>query len=184
MKMRLGPVGPRGLMLLAAVGVVGLVLAAHGWAHRATGGPLGSLGGAPASAPASPAATSGTSDATTPPPAGPSAPGGAATHASAPGPLLTSQPFAQYSFVIWPGAQSTAAKTALTGLSFSVRQQPAGLSITAAVNGQKAGPAQFYPKGARVYVVEATMGDDSGNADYNVGDDGIVVTDASGRIVP
>jgi hypothetical protein len=51
------------------------------------------------------------------------------------------------------------------------------------MNGQQAGPARFYPNGARVYVLEATMGDDSGNADYNVGDDGIVVTDAQGRIV-
>jgi hypothetical protein len=27
------------------------------------------------------------------------------------------------------------------------------------------------------------MGDDSGSSDYNLGDDGIVVTDAHGRIV-
>jgi hypothetical protein len=37
--------------------------------------------------------------------------------------------------------------------------------------------------GARVYVVEASLGDDSGNADYNLGDDGLVVTNAQGRIV-
>jgi hypothetical protein len=41
----------------------------------------------------------------------------------------------------------------------------------------------LYPLGARVYVVEASLGDDSGNSDYNLGDDGIIVTDAHGRIV-
>jgi hypothetical protein len=103
--------------------------------------------------------------------------------ASSPGPLLTSQPFAQYAFVIWPGTPSGAAKAALTGLSVSVRHQATGLSVTASVNGQQPGAPHFYPSGARVYVVEAAMGDDSGSSDYNLGDDGIVVTDAQGRIV-
>jgi hypothetical protein len=34
-----------------------------------------------------------------------------------------------------------------------------------------------------VYVIEASMGDEAGSADYNLGDDGLVVTDAHGRIV-
>jgi hypothetical protein len=56
------------------------------------------------------------------------------------------------------------------------------LSVVAGVNGQP-GSGHFYPGGARVYVVEAALGDDSGNTDYNLGDDGVVVTDAQGRIV-
>jgi hypothetical protein len=32
-------------------------------------------------------------------------------------------------------------------------------------------------------VIEASLGDDSGTGDYNLGDDGIVVTDAHGRII-
>ena len=107
----------------------------------------------------------------------------AGTPASSPGPLLKSQAFAQYAFGIWPGTPSGAAKAALAGLSVSVRRHGAGLSISAAVNGQQPGAAHFYPGGARVYVVEAAMGDDSGNSDYNLGDDGIVVTDSQGRIV-
>jgi hypothetical protein len=35
----------------------------------------------------------------------------------------------------------------------------------------------------RVYVIEASVGDDSGNFDYNLGDDGVVVTDGRGRII-
>jgi hypothetical protein len=34
-----------------------------------------------------------------------------------------------------------------------------------------------------VYVVEASLGDDSGNTDYNLGDDALVVTDAKGGII-
>jgi len=34
-----------------------------------------------------------------------------------------------------------------------------------------------------VYVVEASMGDEAGSSDYNLGDDGVVVTDAHGRIL-
>jgi hypothetical protein len=30
---------------------------------------------------------------------------------------------------------------------------------------------------------QATLGEDSGSTDYNLGDDGLVVTDARGRIV-
>jgi hypothetical protein len=68
-------------------------------------------------------------------------------------------------------------------LSVSVHRRGAGISVAAGVNGQPTGAARFYPLGARVYVVEAAVGDDSGNSDYNLGDDGLVVTDAHGRIV-
>jgi hypothetical protein len=55
--------------------------------------------------------------------------------------------------------------------------------VTAGVAGEPTQPARFYPTGTAVYVVEAAMGDDSGNADYNLGDDGLVVTDSQGRIL-
>jgi hypothetical protein len=71
----------------------------------------------------------------------------------------------------------------MTGLSISVRRQGSGISVTAGVTGQPQATPHVYPVGARVYVVETTLGDDSGNTDYNLGDDGLVVTDAQGRIV-
>ena len=58
-----------------------------------------------------------------------------------------------------------------------------GLSVVAGVVGQPHPAAHFYPGGARVYVIEASMGDDSGNSDYNLGDDGLAVTDSKGRII-
>ena len=64
-----------------------------------------------------------------------------------------------------------------------MRKRGSGIMVTAGVAGQPTPPAKFYPTGARVYVIEAAMGDDSGNSDYNLGDDGLAVTDSQGRIL-
>jgi hypothetical protein len=63
-----------------------------------------------------------------------------------------------------------------------VQRSGQGVTVTAGVTGQPTPSPKFYPNGAKVYVVETSMGDDS-NSDYNLGDDGLVVTDSSGRIV-
>jgi hypothetical protein len=175
------PVGPLGITLLAVTAVTGVVLGVHGWSGRhaaLTPGALAGGGSSPAATagpaghsrsagPSAPAATPGTSGASPP---------------ASPGPLLSSQSYAQYSFRVWPGTPDTAAQAALTGLSVKVRRQGSGISVTAGVIGQPASAPTFYPHGAVVYVVEASLGDDSGNSDYSLGDDGLVVTDAQGRI--
>jgi len=71
----------------------------------------------------------------------------------------------------------------MTGLSIAVHRTGSGISVAAGVNSQRQTPARSYVGGARVYVVEASLGDEAGNSDYNLGDDGVVVTDAHGRIV-
>lgn len=175
-------VGPRGLALLAVTAVAGIVLAVHGWSVRYAGLAPGSLARTstqpPAGATSTPSARAGGSSA-------PSATPGPSSTATAgrPGPLLRSQSFASYSYQVWPGAPSSAARAALTGLSVSVHRRGSGISVTAGVNGQSPAAARLYPLGARVYVVEATLGDDSGGSDYNLGDDGLVVTSVQGRIV-
>ena len=116
-----------------------------------------------------------TARASTAPAATPSASGNA-------GPLLSSEPFAQFAYLVWPGTQSAAAQQAMSGLTISVSRRAGGLSVRAGVTGQPLPSAQFYPNGARVYVIESSLGDDSTNIDYNLGDDGLVVTDAQGRI--
>jgi len=68
-------------------------------------------------------------------------------------------------------------------LAITVRRHGSGITVTAGVAGQPPTPARTYPTGTAVYVIEATMGDDSGNSDYNLGDDGLIVTDAQGRIL-
>jgi hypothetical protein len=180
--MRLGgaPIGRWGIALLAVTAIAGLVLAWHGWTGRsaavapslagraASSGPARGTPGAaasPASAPASPVASPGP------------------TASAKAGPLLSSEPYASVTYQVWPGQLSAAARQALTGLKVAVHQHGPGLLVTAGVIGQPPAAPHLYMGGARVYVVEASLGDDSGNADYNLGDDGLVVTNAHGRIV-
>ena len=146
MSWRFGPVGPRGLTVLAVTALVGALLAYHGWASYHGAAAPGSLGRGVAAA--APARTG-----TAPPSKAPARPkrsataGPAATPSSAggsPGPLLTAQSYAPYSFQVWPGPVSAAAKAALTGLSVTVHPQDGGLSVTAGVNGQPAGPPRVY----------------------------------------
>ncbi len=164
--MRLGveSVGRWGLALLAATGVVGMVLAIHGWSVRDAGLPRTPVGSGQ-----SPAIRSST------PRIGPTP----NSHRQ----LLSAQPYANVSFQVWPGNPSAAAKAALTGLKVVVTRHGSDLMVSAGIYGQPAPAARRYAGGARVYVVESTLGDDSGNSDYNLGDDAVIVTDASGGIV-
>ena len=175
-------VGPRAAGLLAVTAVAGVVLALHGWSGRHSGlapGGLATSGGP--SAGASPSAPTGpASSARAAPAPSPSR----ASSSARPGPQLSSEPYASYSYLVWPGTPSAAAQAALAGLSVLVHRDGAGISVTAGVIGQPPAAPRFYPRGARVYVVEAALGDDSGSSDYNLGDDGLVVTDTQQRILP
>lgn len=182
MKSRLGSVGPRGMAVLAVAGLVGVLLAVHGWSARGSSAALGSIGGTGQVSASSSASTSQGSPSSSPGPTAGSTPSSGAS-AATPGPLLSSQSFASYAFLVWPGTPNQASRAALTGLSVTVHRKGTGISVAAGVNGQTAAAPQYYPAGARVYVVEASLGDESGNTDYNLGDDGIIVTDAHGRIV-
>jgi hypothetical protein len=179
-------IGARGMMLLAVTGVAGIVLAVHGWSgrHHGTGPGLGPAAGGPVASASTPATGSPTQGSPTQGPTtqGPSA-SAAPTPAPTPGPKLSAQSYASYSFRVWPAPENAAAKSAATGLAITVRRHGAGIMVTAAVAGQPPTPAKLYPTGTAVYVIEATMGDDSGNTDYNLGDDGLIVTDAQGRIL-
>jgi hypothetical protein len=182
--MRLGgeSVGRWGLSLLAVAGVLGVILAIHGWAGRGSGAvPVTAPAGSSSAGSSAAGASSGASATPSAHAATPAS--ASASPSSSTGPLLSTQPYASYAFQVWPGTLSSVAKQALTGLTVSVRQQSAGLSVTAGVVGQASASPHVYRTGARVYVVEASMGDDSGNSDYNIGDDGLVVTDSTGRIV-
>src|SRR5215469_11384081 len=156
----------RGVTVLALAGVTGIVLAVHGWSgrHHWAGPGLGPAATGPAAAARS-----------TPPAQGPAAhasqgpAAGPAVHTPTPGPKLSAQSYAAYSFRVWPGPEASAAKAAATGLAITVRRHGSGITVTAGVAGQPPTPARTYPTGTAVYVIEATMGDDSGNSDYNLG---------------
>jgi hypothetical protein len=166
-RVNLGRVGWRGLALLAATGAAGLILGLHGWSARSTGLPAGSLASGSPQAAAPPASAA---------PHASSSPSQPASRRH--GPLLGSEPYAKAAYQVWPGPMSAAARLALTGLKVSVHRRGSGISVTAGVIGQASPAPRLYSQGARVYVVETSMGDDSGNTDYNLGDDGLVVTTA------
>ena len=166
--------GPRGFALLSLAAVAGVALGVHGWSARHVPAALGSVGTGPATAGPTASATAG-------PAAGPS--GSSSSPSSGPGPLLSSQSYAQYAFQVWPGTLSRAGQAAEIGLAITIRRTATGLKVSAGANGQPAGAPHLYPAGARVYVIEASLGDDSGTSDYNLGDDGLVVTDAQGKII-
>lgn len=183
--MRLGgePVGRWGIALLAVTGIAGAILAAHGWAGRGAAATPALAGGPgkPSVASTPPASSPASGN---PSPAGPHATASpSASSRPGAGPLLSSEPYARAAFLVWPGQPDAAARQALTGLTIKVRRQGTGLAVTAGVTGQPTGASHVYRNGARVYVVEASLGDDSGNSDYSLGDDGLVVTDRQGRIV-
>ena len=173
------PVGIRGALVLAAAGIAGVVLALNGWSARHVG--LAAATGGLSSGASSPAASAAASPAPSAAP-GTARPSPAAPSASA-GPLLSSEPYASYAFPVWPGTPSAEARQAETGLKISVSRLKGGISVTAGVNGQPTPAAHTYANGTKVYVVESSLGDDSGGSDYNLGDDGLVVTNAQGRIV-
>ncbi|HLX49695.1 MAG TPA: hypothetical protein VKS82_15305 [Streptosporangiaceae bacterium] len=173
-------VGPRGLLVLGIAGLAGIALAVHGWSVRHAVIAPGSLaGGSPSAAASSPGHGGSSAPGPTASTGGPASPGATAS----PGPLLRSQSFASYSFLVWPGNPDAAAKAAMTGLSISVHRSGSGLSVAAGVTGQPPQAPHVYQGGAKVYVIEASLGDDANNSDYNLGDDGLVVTDSAGRII-
>jgi hypothetical protein len=100
------------------------------------------------------------------------------------GPPLSSTPYAPYAFRVYPGPRSAATRQALAG--FQVRVTPEGtrfkLTVLLVGSGQRA-VSKTYPVGDRVYFIEASLGDDAGSSELNLGDDGILVTNPQGRIV-
>jgi hypothetical protein len=188
-----GQVGPRGLAILVLAGITGLLLAILGWSNRGTGLVAPSVGlGASAPARTAPAhsATPTTQASDTPTTAGTPSPGSPeATPVAQPsatasvGPWLGSEPYASFAYLVWPGTLTGASQAAMSGLTISVTRKVGGISVVAGVTGQQPPTARFYPGGAKVYVIESGLGDDSGTLDYNLGDDGLVVTNGQGNIV-
>lgn len=100
------------------------------------------------------------------------------------GPVLSSTQYAKYAFQIYPGSESSQTKLALAG--FVVKVHPGATSETitlAPASSPSSTQSATYAKGDKVYFIEASFSDDSGNNDYGGSDDGVVVTTPAGRIV-
>ncbi len=101
------------------------------------------------------------------------------------GPALSSTPYANAAYRIYPPPKSSLAQAATAGFSVSVSTSGQKETVSVAGSNSQSSPqVSTYPVGDKVYFVEASFGDDSGTTgDYNYGDDGIVVTNPAGRIV-
>jgi hypothetical protein len=197
MRLGLDQVGQRGLSLLTAAGLVGVGLAVHGYGHGAgiAAGP--SALGSAASTARSHARVSTTSSRPTTTSSRPAKKNPATTSQSsstnsasstAPsqklGPLLSSTQFAPYALLIYPGPESSQARQATAGFTIRITPHPRTIELSVAASGSgQAAQTSTFRAGDRVYFVEASLGDESGNVDYNFGDDGVVVTNAQGYIV-
>ncbi len=201
--MRIGRehVGPGGFLVLSVAGVAALGLAVSGYGHggvvTGSGGlvssaqPAGAGGtqtsrasggsgrSTPATTPGTSPTTSGPRTTTTTTP-----PASSSTPAQKLGPSLASSQYAPYAYQIYPGTPSAQAQAALSGIDFHVTPGPTSFSVTVAAAGSSQGATPtVYPNGDRIYVIEASFGDDSGGVDYSLGDDSIVATNAAGRMI-
>jgi hypothetical protein len=173
--------GARGAVALSLTAVVAAVLAIHGYAHPGTLGLTGSTGPG-LGHPIAPT-TNSTPKASPSPSASPSGNSSPAS-AKAPGPLLSSTSYGAYAYQLYPGSTSANAKLALAGFSFTATPSGSSVRFTLSVTGGGQAPqTNTYPSTDHIYFIEASFGDDSGNAEYNFGDDGVVVTDATGHVV-
>jgi hypothetical protein len=176
--MRIGEerVGPRGMMVLGLSGLIGIGLALHGYGHGVVlGGTSQGLGATHTTVSPPPPSASGTARATVGPAsttqaAGHRPPAPAAPNGQKLGPLLSSTQYAPYAYQLYPGPASARARLATAG--FNVRVSHAAGKVTVSISGtgsSQGARTTTYPAGARVYFIEATFGDDSGNADYSYG---------------
>ncbi len=169
--------GPRGLTVLSIAGIAGVCLAIVGWTQRGTGlvAPLIST---------PPAATA---TATAPPTPTPTpTPTATPSPTAAAGPQLRTESYASYAYQVWPGPLSVDGKLALTGFVLTVTRQSGGITVKAIQDGTPmTSVSHFYASGAKVYVLDSNLADDGGgNVDYDESDDGLVVTNAQGQVLP
>ncbi|MHB1739613.1 MAG: hypothetical protein ACYCXA_09085 [Actinomycetes bacterium] len=173
------PIGPRGAGLLGIVAVAGVALALTRPAGTSLTSASTSLTGA-ASATSPTAPSTGTSSTPAPSTGTSSTPAPSASI----GPLLSSTPYAAYADPIYPGALSATTRTALAGFTVSLVHQGTNVRLTLNMAGSTQPAAvRTVPASDHIYFVEANLGDDSGSSEYNLGDDGLVITNASGHVV-
>ncbi len=178
-------VGRRGAVALSTAAVLAGILAVHGYGHPGSLGLAGSstISGTSTGRPTTAPSTQ-PSGASSPAPSSSSSPTAAPTGSATPGPLLSSTPYASYTYQLYPGTPSASAQVALAGFSFKAQSSGSSVKFTLSINaGGQAPITKSYPSSDHVYFVEANLGDDSANTEYNYGDDGLVVTDATGHVV-
>jgi hypothetical protein len=86
---------------------------------------------------------------------------------------------------VWPGPLSADGKLALAGFSLTVTRESGGIAVKAIQDGTPmTSVSHFYAGGVKVYVLDSNLGDEGGSVDYDESDDGLVVTNAQGQVLP
>ena len=179
--------GKVGLSLLAVTALGAAGLAFHGYGH----GVVTNGGNISATAPTSSGSTTQSSNTSNSPSSSSTGSSGntktASGSAAAPvklGPVLSSTQYAKYAFQIYPGSESSQTKLALAGFVVKVHPGATAETITLApASSPTSTQSATYAKGDKVYFIEASFSDDSGNNDYGGSDDGVIGTTPAGRIV-
>ena len=112
-----------------------------------------------------------------------SAPSGQAAPSSS-GTPFSSTPYAPYSYVVYPGPVSQQAQAALDGFNLTATTlQNSSVRIAIALLGSGQSQSLTIQPGYKLYVIEATFGDDGYHFDSSLGDDGFVIVDSKGYVV-
>jgi hypothetical protein len=107
-----------------------------------------------------------------------SSPGGTNTSA-----LFSNQPYAPYSYLIYPGTPSSQAQAALSGFSMSTTQlQNGSAMITLAFVSTGDNQTIILKPGYKLYFIETSFGDDGFGGESSLGDDGLVTVDTMGHV--
>lgn len=174
-------VGRRGGLALSLAATLAAVLAIHGYGNPGSLNLPGS-GGIPTGH-GSPSANGSGGN----PKASPSAaasPSATPSASGTPGPLLSSTPYASYTYQLYPGSPGPSTRQALAGFTFTAHLSGSSVDFTLYASGSSQPVSKNnYPETDHIYFVEANFGDDANNTEYSYSDDGVVVTDASGRVV-
>ena len=95
---------------------------------------------------------------------------------------LANSQYTGISYKIFPGPQNTQSLKALIGIEMSNNTISNGTKITLSMNNNPISTI-YVPKNDSLYFIEASYGDDFGNYEGSLGDDGILIVNSSGYIV-
>jgi hypothetical protein len=93
--------------------------------------------------------------------------------------------YRQYAYQVYPGDPSQDAKTALAGFDLSVQDQGDKVLLTLKALSTRYQDASFtVAKGNTAYFIETSARDDPNFVEQNLDDDGLIVVNQQGLIVP
>jgi hypothetical protein len=97
--------------------------------------------------------------------------------------LFSNQPYAPYSYLIYPGTPSPQAQAALSGFNISTTQlQNGSTMITLVLFSTGSNQTIILKPGYKLYFIETSFGDDSFGGESSLGDDGYATVTPNGYV--